>query len=144
MEQKTPNSSQGYQKQINKNIQPPSPSKKKETHDYSSPTAKKIPLFMDAISSGDLSVVQKFIEEKMNVNITRSGVTPLMLAASTGHPEIVKAILQAGANINEKSDDGWTALHKAAYDQKETAVVELPRKQNIWISSGSSRSANNS
>ena len=134
MEQKTPSSSQGYQKkQINKNIQPPSPSKKKETHDYSSPTAKKIPLFMDAISSGDVGAVQKFIEERMNVNITRSGVTPLMLAASKGHFAVVQAILQAGANINEKSEDGWTALHKAAYDQAETAVVALLMESGIDI-----------
>ncbi len=61
MEQKTPNSSKGYQKQVNMNIQPPSSSKKKETHDYSSPTAKKIPLFMDALAIGDISAVQKFI-----------------------------------------------------------------------------------
>jgi hypothetical protein len=61
MEQKTPNSSRGYQKQINKNIQPPSPPKKKVTHDYASPTARKIPLFMDAIASGDMCAVQKFI-----------------------------------------------------------------------------------
>ena len=110
MEQKTPISSQGYQKKITKNIQPPSPSKKKETHDYTSPMAKKIPLFMDAISSGDLSAVQKFIEEKMNVNISRSGETPLMLAASKGHAEIVQEILQAGANINEKNDEDSTHL----------------------------------
>jgi ankyrin repeat protein len=134
MEQKTPSSSQGYQKkQIDKNIQPPSPSKKKETHDYSSPIAKKIPLFMDAISNGDLSAVQKFIEEGMNVNITRSGVTPLMLAASKGHFAVVQAILQAGANINQKSDDGWTALHKAAYDQAETAVVALLMESGIDV-----------
>ncbi len=131
MEQKTPISSQGYQKKSNKNIQPLSPTKKKETHDYSSPIAKKIPLFMDAISSGDISAVQKFIDEKMNVNISRSGDTPLMLAASKGHPAIVQAILQAGANINEKSDDGWTALHKAAYDQAETAVVDLLMESGI-------------
>jgi ankyrin repeat protein len=134
MEQKPPGSSQGYQKkQIDKNIQPPSPSKKKETHDYSSPTAKKIPLFMEAISNGEVSAVQKFIEEGVNVNIARSGVTPLMLAASKGHHAVVQAILQAGANINEKSDDGWTALHKAAYDQAETAVVDLLMESGIDI-----------
>jgi ankyrin repeat protein len=133
MEQKTPNSSKGYQKQINKNIQPPSPPKKKETHDYSSPTAKKIPLFMDAIASGDIGAVQKFIDEKMNVNITRSGVTPLMLASSKGHPAVVRLILQAGANINEQSEDGWTALHKAANDQEETAVVDLLMESGINI-----------
>jgi ankyrin repeat protein len=133
MDQKTPISSQGYQKKIIKNIPPPSSSKKKEAHDYSSPIAKKIPLFMDAISSGDIEAVQKFIDEKINVNITHAGVTPLMLAASKGHPAIVQAILQAGANINEKSDDGSTALHRAVSDQAETAVVDILMESGINI-----------
>jgi len=132
MEPKTPISSQGYQKKTTNIIHPP-PSKKKETQDYSSPMAKKIPLFFEAVKSGDLEAVQKFINEKLNVNTSYGGITPLLLAVSQGHTAIVEAILQAGANVNVQSEDGWTALHKAAFEQTETDIVNLLMQSGINI-----------
>lgn len=121
---KSPGPSKGYQKQVQKtemNV----PKKAKPTVDYSSPTAKKWPLMLSALESGNLEAVKKYIEEGVNVNVLRTGVTPLMIAASKGHVAVAETILQAGVNINERSDDGRTALHMAAADQQETAVVDL-------------------
>ncbi len=114
--------SKGYQKQVQKTkVDAP----KKAPVDYSSPTAKKWPLMVEALNSGNVDAVKRLIEEGVNVNLLRDGVTPLMIAASKGHAAVAELIIQAGVNINERSDDGGTALHMAAADQTETAVVEL-------------------
>lgn len=136
MEDKLPGPAKGYQKQPKKegtNAQPPSKPKKNINTDYSSPTAKKWPLLLEALEAGDVSALKRLIEEGINVNVIRNGVTPLMLAASKGHTEIAEVLLQAGVNINEKSDDGWTALHKAAFDQAETGIVDLLMQSGIDV-----------
>jgi ankyrin repeat protein len=39
--------------------------------------------------------------------------TPLMFAAESGHPELVRLLLDAGADPKASNDDGWTALDAA-------------------------------
>ena len=131
MESRTPGPSKGYQKQIKQESIPKT--KAKRTTDYSSPMAMKWPLFLDALESGNVDVVRQLIEEGLNVNLLRGGVSPLMIAASRGQTEIAEAILQAGVNINAKSDDGSTALHRAAFDQAETGVVWLLMESGIDV-----------
>ena len=136
MENKTPGPSKGYQKQVKKdatNAQQPSKAKKSGHPDYSSPTAKKWSHFVEAVESGNVDDVKKLIEEGINVNLTRAGSTPLMIAASKGHTEIAGAIMQAGVNVNAKDDDSWTALHKAAFDQAETGIVDLLLESGVDI-----------
>ncbi|HUI45595.1 MAG TPA: ankyrin repeat domain-containing protein [Nitrospirota bacterium] len=131
MESTTPGSAKGYQKQVKK--EPPPKPKANRTTDYSSPMAKKWPLFLNALESGNVDDVKQIIEDGLNVNVLRDGVTPLMIAASKGQTEIAEVILQAGVNINAKSDDGETALHKAAFDQEKTDVVQLLMESGIDI-----------
>ena len=42
------------------------------------------------------------------------GYTPIMYAAGSGFPEILDALLQHGATLNHRAQNGLTALHKAA------------------------------
>ena len=133
-----PAPSKGYQKKIKPDTQPAQkpkrePNAQADGLEYSSPTAKKWPLLIEALESGNTAVVQQLIEEGINLNVKRDGVTPLMLAASKGRAEIAEVILQAGVNINEISDDGWTALHKAAYDQTGTGIVDLLMQSGIDV-----------
>jgi ankyrin repeat protein len=133
-ENKVPGRSKGYQKKIKKEDKKARSKSKAKVHvDYSSPTAKKWPLLLEAIQNGNLEAVKKLIEEGINVNLIREGVTPLMIASSKGYTEIAETILQAGTNINEKSDDGWTALHKAVFDQEKTAIVDLLMQSGIDV-----------
>jgi ankyrin repeat protein len=133
-ENNVPSPSKGYQKKINtKDKKAQLKHKANISVDYSSPTAKKWPLLLESIQNGNLEVVKKLIDEGINVNLMREGVTPLMVASSKGHTEIAEAILQAGVNINEKSDDGWTALHKAVSDQEKTAIIDLLMQSGIDI-----------
>ena len=124
MEDKVPGPVKGYQKQVKKEEKPVKPSKPKGSYAPST-TAQKWPVLIEAIEQGKVDVVKQLIEEGVNVNLSRNGVTPLMLAASKGNTEIAEVVLQAGVNINAKDDDGWTALHKAAFDQAGTAIIEL-------------------
>jgi len=124
MENNVPGPVKGYQKLIKKEEKPVKPAKPKGNY-APSPTAQKWPALVEAIEKGNVDVVKKLIEEGINVNLSRNGVTPLMLAASKGHTELAELFLQAGVNINTKDDDGWTALHKAAFDQAGSAIIEL-------------------
>ncbi len=126
MENVSQGPSKGYQKQIKMDeAAPPSKPKGHYNPSYTSPTAKKWPHMAEALNKGDVDAVKKLIEEGVNVNLLHDGVTPLMRAASKGHTAVAEVILQAGVNINERSDDGGTALHAAASEQSDTAVVEL-------------------
>jgi ankyrin repeat protein len=133
-DQTVPGPSKGYQKQIKKEDNESQPQPKSNVKvDYSSPMAKKWPLLLEALQKGDLETVEKMIEEGINVNLVRDGVTPLMIASSSGHTEIAETLLQAGVNINEKTEDGWTALHKAAVDQNGPAIAELLMQSGIDV-----------
>lgn len=59
-----------------------------------------------------------------------NGWTPLMHACCRGHKSVVEALLSAGASLETESDDGRTALHRAAtwnrlgpLDQASTAAT---------------------
>jgi len=47
--------------------------------------------------------------------ILDTNLTPIMLASSQRHPDIVKQLIDAKADVNKKSNIGWTALIIAAY-----------------------------
>lgn len=62
------------------------------------PTAK---LLADACYSGDLAAVQGMIAAGCDVNSSAAnGATALVYAARRGHPDIVAALLHAGADVN--------------------------------------------
>ena len=73
----------------------------------------------DATKNGDLEKVKECLTNGANVNITQDfGLTPLMWAAGAahkGHLEIVKLLVEHGADIEAKdSNAGYTALIFAA------------------------------
>jgi ankyrin repeat protein len=45
------------------------------------------------------------------------GLTPLIFAARDGNVETVRALLDAGANVNQQSEFGWTALLVATHNR---------------------------
>ena len=52
------------------------------------------------------------------------GWTPLYSAANKGYLEIVKLLIENGADINKSNNDGWTPLYSAA-DKGHLEVVKL-------------------
>ena len=55
---------------------------------------------MDAIANQDVAQVQTLLASKANPDTVVRGNTPLMLAAKMGHTGIVKALLDAGAQVD--------------------------------------------
>ncbi len=65
----------------------------------------------NAVENGDLLATKYLVENGVNPNTYNSiGLTLLMMAASCNHENIVKLLLQYGANVNAKSDNNSNAL----------------------------------
>jgi ankyrin repeat protein len=86
------------------------------------------PGLVDAINRGDVDDVKKLLAKGAPVNEKDEhlGRTPLIMASMTGHTEIVKMLLERGADPNGTDMEGWTAIRYAhAYGHDE--IVELLR-----------------
>ncbi len=70
-----------------------------------------------AVISGQLEAVKQHIAAGTDINKKdpMSGSTPLISAATFNQPEIAQALIDAGADLSIKNNDGATALHAAAF-----------------------------
>ena len=88
-----------------------------------SSTKTNTPLGM-AICKGDIATVKKLLEYGASVNEKSNGMTPLMLAARYNHADIIKLLIEKGADVKVKDEKGITALKYAeASNAKDAAVV---------------------
>jgi ankyrin repeat protein len=73
---------------------------------------------------GHLETVRYLVEELgADVDISDSeSLTPLYIAAASGHLAVVRVLLELGADINQGTDDGATPL-MAATEQKHEEIV---------------------
>ncbi|EGN97635.1 hypothetical protein SERLA73DRAFT_30543, partial [Serpula lacrymans var. lacrymans S7.3] len=68
--------------------------------------------------------------------VTKSGRSPLSLAASMGHVDVAKALLvRNNVDINKKDDHGWTPLMCAARDGRKEVVKLLLAWRGIDVNS---------
>ncbi|XP_031574075.1 protein phosphatase 1 regulatory subunit 27-like [Actinia tenebrosa] len=80
-----------------------------------------------ASTTNDLNEVKTLIEAGMadvNAKNPAEGASALHGAAFEGNDECVTYLLQSGARVNSRDDDGWTPLH-AAVCGKNIKCVEL-------------------
>lgn len=84
------------------------------------PITHRKPSLNDCISTGNLDKVKSFINSNgkdcVNYKEYKHHSSPLMTATAEGHLAIVKELLSCGANVNEKDENGWTALMQAFVD----------------------------
>lgn len=66
---------------------------------------------------GDLDVIKQHIAAGSDLNEQEPtlGSSPLISAAVFGRTEVARALIEAGANVNLKNNEGSTALHSAAF-----------------------------
>ncbi|TSA12768.1 MAG: ankyrin repeat domain-containing protein [Betaproteobacteria bacterium] len=84
----------------------------------------------EAVTAADVDRVRAVLAGGIDCNQrSADGATPLMLAAHSGNPGLVKVLLDAGADVNAADERGWGALMKAAYnadlDRGFADVVQL-------------------
>jgi len=80
-----------------------------------------------AVVGGNLEVVEQHIEAGTDINEKDplSGSTPLITAVTFDKRDIAQALIDAGADLSIKNNDGSTALHVAAFFCKVEAVQML-------------------
>jgi ankyrin repeat protein len=90
-----------------------------------------------ACLNGHVCTAKLLLEKGAKVNANnKKGETPLMSACRNRHLEIATLLLkeyyeknEMGANINERNNAGWTALHYAASflsrSKKDTACIDM-------------------
>ena len=80
-----------------------------------------------AVISDDLEAVKQHIKSGTDLNKKdpMSGSTPLITAASFGKIKIAQALIDAGADLTIKNNDGATALHTAAFFCRVEVVQSL-------------------
>ncbi|MFK7811234.1 MAG: ankyrin repeat domain-containing protein [Maribacter sp.] len=80
-----------------------------------------------AILSDNIEAVKQHIEagSDLNKKDAMSGSTPLITAASFGKNEITQLLIDAGADLTVKNNDGATALHTAAFFCRVEVVQSL-------------------
>jgi hypothetical protein len=71
----------------------------------------------EAARHGDLKNIQRHVESSADLNEKDpfNGSTPLIIAAAFGRTEVAEALIEAGADLDQKNNDGSTALHTAAF-----------------------------
>ncbi len=96
------------------------PSPKQES---SSPTPS-MDIYTAALK-GNLAAVQQHIAAGTDLNAKdpKGGSTPLIIASTFGHPDIVTALVDAQADLNAQDKDGTTALASASF-LCQTEIVE--------------------
>ena len=71
---------------------------------------------LEAIDKDDIAAARAALSNGANVNtiVNRIDMTAIMRASGRGHADIVKLLLEKGANVNAKSIHGYTALTAAS------------------------------
>lgn len=80
--------------------------------------------FCKAIMQGDIDTVKKLIDLGEDINQKSLGMAPIHFAARYNQPEILKLLIENGANVKQRSDKGYTAK-KYAELSNATAALEV-------------------
>jgi ankyrin repeat protein len=85
--------------------------------------------FITALGDGDVKVVQQYLDNGVNVNGSSFAWSPLQIAANKGQLEIIKMLVEHGADLNYKHPiTKMTALGLAAYNGFPDVVQYLLSK----------------
>ena len=78
---------------------------------------------------GYLRIVESLLNvEGVNIEAQNAnGATPLLLAASANHFDVVAALLQSGANVNAQDKSGTTLLHILARSDRRDLITAVVR-----------------
>ena len=81
--------------------------------------------FCKAILIGDYDTVKKLIELGEDVNQKSLGMTPAMFAARYNKADILELLIQNGADLSTKNDQGYTAMKLAELSNATDSLAVL-------------------
>jgi ankyrin repeat protein len=76
-----------------------------------------------AVIQGDVLTVKRLIDLGEDVNQKSLGMTPAMYAARYNKVEVLSLLIKNGANLNMKSNQGFTVKRYAELSNAEEALV---------------------
>lgn len=79
---------------------------------------------LTAIYKGDQARVHELLSSSANMNFYEQGFTPLHLAVERGYPDIVRMLVNSGANIEAQNAEGKTPV-EVALDKKFIRSSEI-------------------
>tara|TARA_R110002051_G_scaffold11519_1_gene41568 strand:- start:4399 stop:4785 length:387 start_codon:yes stop_codon:yes gene_type:complete len=85
----------------------------------------EISLLCKAVIKGDIDQVRSLIAIGEELNEKSLGLTPAMYAARYNKAEVMKVLLLNGANLNIKSDQGYTAKDYAKMSNAKDVLVVI-------------------
>lgn len=90
-----------------------------------------------ALKSKNVKVANKLLQvEGINLNaVTRKGFTPLMMAAWKGDVDLVKVLIEKGADMKIKTEDGRN-VWGVANDHHRENIQELLKKHDFHYAEG--------
>jgi hypothetical protein len=80
---------------------------------------------LEAIAKGDQATLHRLLVMNVSVNFTLDGTSPLHLAAEKGYPDIVRTLINYGADFRRKNAEGKTALEIALDKKKFVRTTEI-------------------
>ncbi len=81
--------------------------------------------FCKAILKGDIETVKSLIALGENVNQKSLGMTPAIFAARYNRAEILQLLIENGADLNIRSDKGYTAKKQAEISNAKEALAVI-------------------
>ena len=73
---------------------------------------------LDAAKNGKVKNVERLLKKDININVADTEGTKntaLIYAADSGHKDVVKTLVDAGADVNVQNEDGETAIIKSVF-----------------------------
>jgi hypothetical protein len=108
-------------------------------------TANDVQALFQAVASGQLELVRYYLNKtSANSYVRGSGGDTLLMVAARGlqsSVEIVALLLDGGARINQRDDQGWTALDHANDDSKGFRARRIDRARLLMSRGGVSGKA---
>ena len=81
------------------------------------------------MASTDIRITKILLEHRADPNAVNDfGITPLMAASGLGNIDIVKALVESGADIGAKDHNGWDALQWAVDRNHQEIIVYLKQQ----------------
>lgn len=94
-----------------------------------------------AIGHGDMASVRKLLEAGFSVNFTLDGSTPLHMATAKGYSNIVKLLIDHGADLLAQDKDGQTPLDIALTIKKHVKTTNILYDATIPLLNGAAEPA---